>query len=346
MSDQGRSTEDRTDTDAGPTGETAEDRADANRGVSGQGNDGNAETKKTVLAAGAANVFIAVIKIIAGVLSGSSAMLAEAAHSVADTLNQVFLFTSLRRSTRPPDSGHPFGYGQERYFWSLLAAVGILMAGGGFSVFEGILAIVSGGGSGSASIAYIVLAISVVAEGSSLVRAIYQLQKEAKGADRGFFEHVRRSRDMTVKAALYEDTAAVVGLVFAAVGLFLRELTGSEVYDGAASIAIGLLLVWVAYKLGQENKAMLIGQSVEPEVRDEIERLIRGADGVDDVEQLLTMHFGPDELLIAARVSFTDDISADQAEEVATRVDQLLQAELPIVRHVFLDPTERASLRR
>ncbi|RAY11429.1 cation transporter [Actinomadura craniellae] len=298
------------------------------------------ETKKTVLAAGAANVVIAVAKLIAGLAAGSSAMLAEAAHSLADTLNQGFLLASLQRSRRPADAQHPFGYGMERYFWSLIAAVGIFVAGACYSIYEGVLEIVRPSEGGDALPAFIVLGVAFVAEGLSLCRAAYQVRQEARGRDREVLEHVRRTPDTTLKAAVLEDSTAVVGLVIAAFGLAMREVTGSSVWDGAASIAIGLLLVLVAWTLGRNSKELLIGRAVDRETRQMIHTEIGGTPGVDQVVELLTMHLGPDDLLVAAKVAFDDDISADRAEDIADEIDRRLQEVCPIVRHVFLDPTQ------
>jgi cation diffusion facilitator family transporter len=297
------------------------------------------ETRRTVIIAGAANLFVGLIKLIAGLLTGSSAMLAEAAHSAADTLNQVFLLTSVHRGNRPADAGHPFGYGQERYFWSLLAAFGIFIAGAGFSVFEGILALRSGS-SHDPLIAYIVLAAAAVAEGTSFVRAYSQLRGEARSRRTGLLDHVRRSPDTTVKTALFEDTAAVVGLALAAAGLALRQLTGSPVWDGAASIAIGGLLVAVAIKLGLDSRDLLIGRAADPRDLRTIRAEIESTPGVDALVELLTMQLGPDHLIVAARVAFSDDLSADQAEDLAGTIDRRLSQRLALTPHVFLDPTQ------
>jgi cation diffusion facilitator family transporter len=176
-------------------------------------------TKRTVLIAGAANLFVAVIKGGAGVLTGSSAMLAEAAHSVADTLNQAFLLTSLRTGSKPADADHPFGYGQERYFWSLLAAFGIFIAGAGFSFFEGALAFTRTESSRDVIVAYVVLAVAGAAEGTSLIRAYRQVSAQARQAHVSLPDQVRSSPDTTVKTAFFEDSAAIIGLVLAAAGL-------------------------------------------------------------------------------------------------------------------------------
>ena len=299
-------------------------------------------TGRTVLIAGAANIFVCVIKLVAGILVGSSAMLAEAAHSAADTLNQAFLWTSLRQGARPADARHPFGYGQERYFWSLLAAFGIFIAGAGFSIFEGLLAL-RHENSGSPLLAYLVLAAAAVAEGTSLVRVLVQYRREARRSNTEMLDQVRNSPDTTVRTALFEDSAAMIGLVLAALGLSLRQITGSPVWDGAASIAIGCLLIVVAIRLGMDNRDFLIGRAADPRelaaIRDEIER----TPGVDELLDLLTMYMGPERLIVAARVDFSEDISADRAEELADDIDTRLADRLPLVPHVFLDPTQRLA---
>jgi cation diffusion facilitator family transporter len=297
-----------------------------------------------VLIAGAANIVVMVAKLAAGLISGSSAMIAEAAHSAADTLNQAFLLTSVHKSGRPADSGHPFGYGQERYFWSLLAAFGIFIAGAGFSVFEGLLALFHGrSGNHGATIAYIVLGVSAIAEGSSLLRAYYQVHGEAKQRGSKFLPYVRNSPDTTIKASLFEDGAALVGLILAAAGIILRQLTGSSVWDGSASIAIGALLVVVAVRLGLDNRDLLIGRAASPEqlgvIREEIER----TRGVGELLELLTMQLGPDHLIVAARVTLDDEVSADGVENLADDIDKRLGERLPLVPHVFIDPTQQPA---
>jgi cation diffusion facilitator family transporter len=299
-------------------------------------------TRRTVIIAGAANLFVGVIKLAAGLLSGSSAMLAEAAHSAADTLNQAFLLTSVRRGERPADASHPFGYGQERYFWSLLAAFGIFVAGAGFSVFEGILAL-GRQESGDPLIAYIVLAVACVAEGISFIRAYSQMRGEARRNRIGLAEHVQRSPDTTVKAALFEDTAAVIGLLLAAGGLALRQLTGSPVWDAAASMAIGALLIAVAVKLGLDSRELLIGRAAGQAEQQVIRAEIEEMPGVDALIELLTMHLGPDDLLVAARVDLSSDLNGDDAEDLASKIDRQIAERLSVTPHVFIDPTRKGG---
>jgi cation diffusion facilitator family transporter len=297
-------------------------------------------TRRTVIIAGAANLFVAAIKLAAGILAGSSAMLAESAHSIADTLNQGFLLASVQRAERPADRRHPFGYGQERYFWSLLAAFGIFIAGGGFSVFEGILALGRNGSSGSALIAYVALGLSGLAEGASLLRVAWQTRAQAKARHVGLIKHIRTSPDTTVKAAFFEDSVAIVGLVLAFAGLVLRELTGSEVWDAGASIAIGVLLIIVAIRLGADNRDLLIGQAADADQLRLIRRGIGATPGIAALLELLTMHLGPDCIIVAARVAFDDDISADQVEDLSDAIDARLAERLSVASHVFLDPTQ------
>jgi divalent metal cation (Fe/Co/Zn/Cd) transporter len=186
----------------------------------------------------------------------------------------------------------------------------------------------------------VVLGVSALAEGTSLVRVLVQLRGEARRSDEEVLDHVRASPDTTVKAALFEDSAALAGLGLAALGLALRQVTGSPVWDGAASIAIGVLLAVVAVKLGLDSRDFLIGRAADPKelklIRDEIEN----ASGVDALLDLRTMHVGPDHLIVAAQVAFSDEISADCAEDVADDVDRRLADRLPLIPHVFLDPTQ------
>ena len=296
-------------------------------------------TRRTVIIAGTANILVGLAKLAAGILSGSSAMLAEAAHSAADTLNQGFLLTSLHQAERPPDRDHPFGHGQERYFWSLLAAFGIFIAGGGFSIFEGLLSL-SSRHSESPLVAYAALAVAFAAEGTSLARAFWQVRGEARRRHEEILSHVESSPDITVKVALFEDSAAVVGLVLAALGVGLRQLTGWAAWDGGASIAIGVLLVGVAVKLGMDSKELLIGRAASPEMERLIREEIESTPGVDALLELRTMHMGPDSLIVAARVALKDELGADEAEDLADEVDSRLSEKLPLQLHVFIDPTQ------
>jgi cation diffusion facilitator family transporter len=200
--------------------------------------------------------------------------------------------------------------------------------------------------SGSALIAYIVLVAAGVAEAISFFRALRQMRSEATADHTDLVEHVRSSPDTTVKAALFEDSAAMIGLALAAAGIGLRQLTGSGVWDGAASIAIGALLIVVAVRLSMDNRDLLIGRAAGPRDLAAIRDEINAADGVDQLRELLTMHLGPDQMIVAARLSLADDLSSDDAEDLADRIDHKLRERVPQVSHVFIDPTPRESERR
>jgi cation diffusion facilitator family transporter len=303
---------------------------------------GHEETRRTVIVAGAANVIVGLAKLVAGIMTGSSAMLAEAAHSAADTLDQVFLLMSLRQSERPATREHPFGHGQERYFWALLAAFGIFIAGAGFSIFEGILSLTRTEHE-SPLLAYVALGVAVVAEGTSFARAFWQVRGEARRGHEEVLSHVQASPDITVKVALFEDSAAVIGLVFAGLGVGLRQLTGSPAWDGGASIAIGVLLVVVAVKLGMDSKELLIGRAASPAVEKVIRGEIESHPGVDALLELQTMHIGPDSIIVAARVALDDTLGAGQAEDLADDIDRRLSERLSLESHVFIDPTQTSG---
>jgi cation diffusion facilitator family transporter len=293
----------------------------------------------TVLLAGAANLAIAVAKAVAGLVSGSTALLAEAAHSVADTLNQVFLLTALRRSRKPADARHPFGYGMECYFWSLLAAVGIFVLGAGFSIAEGIRAVLRPEPIAALVVAYSVLVVSFVFESISWLRAVRQVRREAR--DRGIptLEHLKQA-EPAVKTVAFEDSAALIGLLIAAAGVTLSALTGEEFWDGAASIAIGVLLIGVAFTLGRDNKSMLIGEALPQETQREIRDLIAASPGIDTVVELLSLRLAPEEVLVVVRVDLDDSETTGAAvEQLAEKIDAEVRRQHPGIRHLFLDPT-------
>jgi cation diffusion facilitator family transporter len=304
------------------------------------------ESRGTVVLAFAVNLAVAVAKTAAGLLTLSSAMLAEAAHSWADTTNQVFLLFALTRSRRPADTTHPFGYGKERFFWSLLAAVGIFVTGALFSVYQGLQGLFGSHREITGrefAVSYAVLGVALVLEGASLTKAVRQLHGEGQRSGRRLLEQLRKSNDPTVKTVASEDAAAVVGLVLAAAGLLLHQLTGSAVFDAAASIAIGLLLAWIAYALGRDTKELLIGESADPELRLDVMGLLVGYDGVTGLLDMLTMQLSPEHVLAAAKIDFSDDLTAAEIEILCNRIEDDLQRRFPAVTHLYLDPTSPTS---
>ena len=303
--------------------------------------------RRTVLIALVANGVIALAKGAGGLVTGSSAMLAETAHSIADTVDQVLLLVSLRLGERRPDEEHPFGYGKERFFWTFLVAVIIFLAGAIFSIGDGVLRLTGhellGGGGGRVWIAFVVLAVALVSEGLSFARAFRQTRKGARDAGLGIVEFVRVSKEPTTKMVFSEDAVAVAGIVVAFVGLGLQELTGSEKWDAGAAVLIGLLLVYVAYALGRDIRGLLLGEAARPDQREALQRALEEPDEVDDVVELLTMYTGPRSLLVAARIDLADGLEARRVEQLANELDDRLRETVPEVDQVFLDPTPRRS---
>lgn len=293
----------------------------------------------TVLLAGGANLVIAVAKAVGGIMSGSSAMLSEAAHSVADTLNQVFLMTAIRRSSKDADSEHPFGYGMERYFWSLLAAVGIFVLGAGFSAYEGLHQILQPEEQKGILIPMVVLALAFLMEGTSLVRGLWQVRQDARHRGAATMPYLLHEAEPTVRGVVFEDSAAVAGLVFAAAGILLDHLTGQTVYDAVASFLIAGILIVAAYGLAAQNRDYLIGRSVPQDVLEGLRDQICRTDGIEQVVQLLTLQLGPEQVLVAARVEVDPHAPGRDLEQVADEVDRRICQAFPQVRHVFLDPT-------
>jgi cation diffusion facilitator family transporter len=298
------------------------------------------ESRRTVVIALVANLAIALAKLVGGLIAGSSAMLSEAAHSAADTMNQIFLLVSLRFSEREPDVEHPFGYGKERFFWAFMAAVTIFVSGAVFSAFQGIERITaSGSAKESFGVAYAVLGFSLVAEGISLLRAIRQTREEAARTGRPHLEYVRRSRDPTTKTVLFEDTAAVVGVVLALGGVAMNQITGNPAWDGVASLAIAALLGVVAFGLGHQTYELLIGRAADPEERAAIIAVLERHPGVVAVVDLFTMVLAPDRLLVAAHLDVADEGTGGDVERMTGELEAQLREEVPSVWTVFLDPT-------
>ena len=313
-----------------------DERNDERADSSGQDSDeGRGESTTTIWFAFAANLVIACAKLVGGLISGSAAMLAEAGHSVADTVNQVFLRVSMTLGARPADEEHPFGYGKERFFWAFLAATFIFVAGAVFSWGEGVRALFASGGEESYLIAYVVLAVAFVAEGISLIRALRQVGREAAAEGRTRREHLRVTKDPTTKVVVLEDSAAVVGVVIAAAGIGLHELTGDHRFDGYASLLIGALLAFVAYRLGRDTKDLLLGEAALPEDRAAIRRAVERHEEVVEVYEVLTMSTGPRSLLVAVRAELAARLDSTDVHRTCTQIERDVARRGPRCRPVL-----------
>lgn len=295
----------------------------------------SASSKKVVLIAVGANLSIAVTKFFAAFFSGSSAMLSEGIHSVVDTGNQLLLLLGIHRSQRPPDEEHPFGYGKALYFWSLIVAVLLFGMGGGMATYEGITHLIQPKPLEDPTWAYVVLAAAMVFEGYSWIIAYREVR--AGAGRRGILRLVRASKDPSVFTILMEDTAALMGLVIAFVGIFLGHWFNNPLIDGAASLAIGIMLAVVAVLLVMESKGLLLGESADPEVVADIRRIASSDPAVSAINHLLTMHLGPNEVLVNLEIRFRDGLSAVELVSAVVRVEETIRSKHPRLTRVFIE---------
>ena len=292
---------------------------------------GAGETTTTVVIAFFANLAIAVAKTIVALATGSASMLAESAHSWADTGNQILLFIADRRSRKPADDGHPLGYGREAYVWSLVAAFGLFTAGAVVSVWEGVSKLLAEEtGEVSYTWAYVVLGLAFVFEGVSFAQAFRQTRREAKPLDRHVLEHAFETSDPTLRAVCAEDAAALLGLLVAAVGVFLHQVTGNPVYDAMGSIVVGLLLGVVAVVLINQNRRFLTGQESDPELRRVAIDRVKALPGVARVTYLRLEYVGPRQVFLTARV----DLEGEPRETTIAQVLRDLEERLTHERYV------------
>lgn len=294
-----------------------------------------ASGKKTVYAALAANAAIAVSKFVAAMFTGSSAMLAEGIHSVVDTGNEGLMLWGMRRSKRPPDEAHPFGYGQELYFWTLVVAIVIFAGGGGMSILEGVYHLLNPHPIENPLWSYGVLGTAMLFEGTSWAIALRGFWI-AKGDD-SFWHAVHVSKDPTLFIVLFEDSAALLGLVVAFVGVYLGVLLRNPYFDGGASIVIGLILAVVAFYLAYESKGLLIGEGARPEIQKDIHALALADPAVERAMRPLTMHFGPHEILLTMDVQFRDDLSAGEVTAAIDRLETRIREKHPDVKRILIE---------
>ncbi|HEY4293397.1 cation diffusion facilitator family transporter [Luteibacter sp.] len=289
-----------------------------------------------IYAALAANVGMAVAKFIAAALSGSSAMLSEGVHSLVDSVNEVLLLYGLRRSQRRPDRQNPLGYGRELYFWSFIVALLVLALGAGFSLYEGVSHILTPEPLRDPTLNYIVLAVGVLFEGTSWWLSLKSVQRK-KGA-LGYFEAFRSTRDPTTFTVLFEDTAALLGLAIAALGIYLSHALGDPRIDGWASIGIALVLALASALLARESKALLIGEPATPNLLAKVCRIAGRVKGVEAVNGVLTLQVGPDHVLVAISAAFDDRLTTVEIEDVVRTIEaRTKEASLPIVA-LFIKP--------
>jgi cation diffusion facilitator family transporter len=306
------------------------------------------ESTKVIYAAIAANLGIAVTKFVAAALTGSSAMMSEGIHSLVDTGNGGLMLLGVHRSRKPADDQHPFGYGKELYFWTLIVAIVIFAVGGGISAYEGLLHILHPAHLENPTWNYAVLGLSLVFESYSFSVAFKAFQS-AKG-ELTIWQSIETSKDPTTYTVLFEDSAALLGLIVAFAGVFFSYRLDIPYFDGAASILIGAILAVVAVLLAYESKGLLVGEAVDPETLKNIRQVAEADPRVEAVKNALTMHFGPRTILLAMDLQFRKDLSAAEVEESVDRLEEAIRGHHRDIKHIFIEseslsPNDRKNVR-
>lgn len=297
-------------------------------------------SKAVVWAALGGNLAIAVSKTLAAAFTGSSAMWSEAVHSLVDTGNQWLMLLGIRRSSRPPSEAHPFGHGLELYFWSFVVAIMIFGLGAGVSIYQGVAKVLHPAPMKDVWVNYAVLGLGVLFEGSVWLFALREFRRENRRS--GWLRAIRSSKDPTVFTVLFEDTAALLGLIVAFVGIALTQLTANPLFDAAASMVIGLILAATAALLANECRGLLTGEAATLAVRKQLDELICSSPAVVKVHRVLTMHFAPHDVLLAASVKFDDRLTTRELESAVAEIESRIRQRHPQFRRIFLEP--RAAL--
>lgn len=294
-----------------------------------------ASSRKVIYIALAGNCLIAITKVIAAFMTGSSAMMSEAIHSGADTGNEILLLYGLQRAKMPADKEFPFGHGKEIYFWSFVVAIVLFAGGAGLSIYKGIDQLVSPVSVTYSYINYGVICLALIFEGTSWYFALTEFAR-SKGAW-GYIQAVRRAKDPSVFIVMLEDSAAIIGLVVAFMGILLSHITGNTVYDAAAAVIIGLILAGTAILLASETKSLLIGESANKEVVLGIREIACSCKEIKQVNEVLTMHMGPDFILVNISVDFVDPILATEVEVAVAELDRTIKRAYPQVQRIFIE---------
>lgn len=300
-------------------------------------------SSKTVMAALFANLGIAATKFFAAAISGSAAMLAEAFHSTADTLNQIFLLYGQKRARKPADEAHPFGYAGEQFFWSFIVAILLFSLGAGLSIYEGIRVLLHGehAEAGFPWIPVIVLAIAFAFESYSWRVAWGEFNERRRGE--GLLNDIRSLKDPSIFVVLFEDSAALAGIIVAVTGILLAWMIGSVVPDGIASICVGLVLGATSVMLAIEIKGLLIGESAPPELSDAARDMAAGYDEVNGINEVRTLHIGPHDVLLSMSADFIDSTTAGRIEEIVTELEKRLRERFDIIKTVFIEVQSRSG---
>lgn len=297
------------------------------------------ESRKVIFAALAGNTLISITKFVAAGFTGSSAMLSEGIHSLVDTGNQFLLLHGLKQAAKPANEDFPFGHGKEIYFWSFIVAILIFALGGGISIYEGIRHFSDPEPITNPLINYIVLGLAFLFEGVAWFFAFKEFRR-VKGKW-GYFEAIHRAKDPSIFVVLFEDSAAMLGLVIAFIGVALSQYTGILMFDSIASILIGLILVGTSMWLAYETKGLLIGESASKTTIRAVRDILKVETTIQHVNEVLTMHMGPDFILANISVDFDDAKTADEIEDVIARIDKKIKQDFPQIKRIFIEAEKR-----
>lgn len=292
-------------------------------------------SKRIIYAALVGNLAIAITKYAASQVTNSSAMLSEAIHSLVDTINQVLLLYGMKKATQPADENHPFGYGKEIYFWALIVAIMIFAIGSGISVYEGVHKIYEPEIVTKAYINYIVLGAAFIFEGVAWTMAYKEFKR--LNPDLGIWKAVQRSKDPTVFVVLFEDTAAMLGIIVAFIGLAIGQYFDMPIFDGVASVIIGLILAGTAMALAVESKALLIGEAADPVEQNAIRGILEGYDEIDNINELLTIHFGPNDILATISLDVKNHVTTGDWEKSVSKIESEIKSAIPNMRKIFIE---------
>ena len=299
-------------------------------------------SKKVIYAALIGNGLIAITKFFAATFTGSAAMMSEGIHSVVDTGNQLLLLLGLKKAKKPADKNYPFGHGKEIYFWSFVVAIMIFAVGAGISIYEGIHSLIDPHPVENPMINYIVLGLAMIFEAFAWYFAWKEFNR-ARG-ERGYYETVRKEKDPITFVVLFEDTAAMLGLIVAFIGIAIGQWTGLHIFDGIASIVIGLILGLTAAWLAYETKGLLIGESADPEIVAGIHQITADHDGINEINEALTMHMGPNYVLVNISVDFKDSLASSTLENDISKITTKIKSQYPMVKRVFIEAEESNNL--
>jgi cation diffusion facilitator family transporter len=297
-------------------------------------------SKTAVFAALAANLGIAIAKFGGAFYTGSTAMVAEGVHSLVDTGNQVLLLIGMKRAARPADARHPFGHSREIYFWSFVVAVLLFTAGGTFAIYEGIQKIRAPHPVDDPFVNYVILGLAILLEAGSFAVALKEFRKVAAGVS--WWNAIRDAKDPVLFTVLFEDTAAMIGLIVALAGLVAAEVLQIPALDGAASIVIGLVLIAASLLLARETMSLIVGEAAAPAVLEDIERRIAAHPTVVAVREISSVHLGPHDIVVTAAVDFHDEVPAGEVERAVAALSAEVRAAQPDVRRIFLAPASFA----